>query len=172
MWARRGRPTVGHHGNHEGDAMSDDAWAGELEDMGPVDWVVLGWSGSRPEGAELAPMIVGLVDRGIIRLLDIAFVAKDENGAVQALDLDHLGPDSPFAVFEGASSGLLDHTDLEETAAAMEPGDSAAILIYENCWAAPLAIAVRRSGGQLLTGGRIPIQALIASLDALEAATN
>jgi Family of unknown function (DUF6325) len=149
-----------------------DALEDELEEMGPVDWIVLGWIGSRPEGAELAPMIVDLADRGVIRLLDIAFVAKDEHGAVEALDLDHLGADSPFAVFEGASTGLMDHTDLEETAASLEPGDSAAILVYENRWAAPLVVALRRSGGQLLTGGRIPIQALIASLDALEATTS
>jgi hypothetical protein len=142
----------------------------ELEEMGPVDWVVLGWPGKRPEGAELAPMIVDLADRGIVRVLDIAFMAKDEDGTVTALDLEHLGPDSPFAVFEGASSGLIDHADLEEAAAAMDPGDSAAILVYENRWAAPLAIAVRRSGGLLLADGRLEIQALIAALDALEAA--
>jgi hypothetical protein len=147
--------------------MSDEV-RDDLEEMGPVDWIVLGWSGGRPDGAQIAPMIVDLAERGVIRLLDIGFVAKDESGAVTAMDLDHLGADSPFAVFEGASSGLMDHTDLEDAAAALEPGDSAALLVYENRWAAPLAVALRRSGGQLLTGGRIPIQALIASLDALE----
>jgi hypothetical protein len=148
--------------------MSDDAEA--LEEMGPVDWIVIGWPGKRPDGAELAPMIVDLVERGIIRLLDIAFVAKGDDGAITALDLDHLGADSPFAVFAGASSGLVDHADVEAAAAGMDPGDSAAILLYENRWAAPLAVALRRSGGLLLADGRIEIQAVIAALDALEAA--
>ncbi|HWI73592.1 MAG TPA: DUF6325 family protein [Baekduia sp.] len=150
--------------------MSDDVSDVELEEMGPVDWIVLGWPGKRPDGAQIAPLIVDLADRGIIRVLDIAFVSKDADGTITALDLDHLGADSPFAVFEGASSGLVDHADLEATAAAMDPGDSAAILVYENRWAAPLAIALRRSGGLLLADGRIEIQALIAALDALDAA--
>jgi hypothetical protein len=125
--------------------------------------------GKRPDGGEIAPLIIDLVDRGIIRVLDIAFIAKDDDGTVTALELDNLGPDSPFAVFEGASSGLMDDADLQDAADALEPGDSAAILVYENRWAAPLAIALRKSGGQLLADGRIEIQALIAALDALEA---
>jgi hypothetical protein len=148
--------------------MSGDADA--FEEMGPVDWIVIGWPGKRPDGAELAPMIVDLAERGIIRVLDIAFVARADDGTVTALDLDHLGADSPFAVFAGASSGLIDHADVEEAAAALDPGDSAAILLYENRWAAPLAVALRRSGGLLLADGRIEIQAIIAALDALEAA--
>jgi hypothetical protein len=150
--------------------MSDEVNDVDLEEMGPVDWIVLGWPGKRPDGAEIAPLIVDLADRGIIRVLDIAFVSKDADGTLTTLDLDHLGADSPFAVFEGASSGLVDHADLEEAAAAMDPGDSAAIVVYENRWAAPLAIALRRSGGLLLADGRIEIQALIAALDALDAA--
>jgi hypothetical protein len=142
----------------------------QYEEMGPVDWVILEWSGERPSGEQIAPMIVDLVDRGIIRLLDIGFVAKDADGAVTTLDLDHLGPDSPFAAFEGASSGLLDHDDLEEAAAALTPGSSAAVLMWENRWAAPLAVTLRKSGGQLVASGRVQLQALLASLDALEAA--
>jgi hypothetical protein len=144
----------------------------QMEEMGPVDWVLLGWSGKRPEGGQAASMIIDLVDRGIIRLLDIAFVAKAQDGTVTALDLDNLGPDSPFAEFDGASSGLIDQSDLEDAAESLSPGDSAALLIWENRWAAPLAIAVRRSGGQLLDSGRVPVQALLASLDALEATAN
>jgi hypothetical protein len=143
-----------------------------LEDMGPVDWIVLGWRGSSPVGSGAAPMIIDLVDRGIIRLLDIAFVTKDDAGNVVALDLDNLGADSPFAEFDGASSGLIAQSDLEDAAAALDPGDSAAVLIWENRWAAPLAVALRRSGGQLLASGRVEIQALLASLDALEATAN
>lgn len=147
--------------------MSDEAM---LDEMGPVDWIVIGWPGKRPDGTTLAPMIVDLVDRGIIRVLDIAFAAKGDDGTITALDLDHLGADSPFAVFAGASTGLIDHADVEEAAAGLDPGDSAAILLYENRWAAPLAVALRRSGGLLLADGRIEIQAIIAALDALEAA--
>jgi Family of unknown function (DUF6325) len=140
----------------------------QLEEMGPVDWVILEWAGERPSGDVVGPMIVDLVDRGIIRLLDIAFISKDADGHVTALDLDHLGRDSAFAVFEGASSGLIDHTDLEDAAEALTPGCSAAVIIWENRWAAPLAIALRRSGGQLVASGRVEIQALLAALDALE----
>lgn len=141
----------------------------QLEEMGPVDWIVLEWTGERPSGHEVAPMIVDLVDRGIIRVLDIGFVAKDADGTITVLDLEHLGPDSPFAAFEGASSGLLDRGDLEDAADAMTPGASAAVLMWENRWAAPLAVALRRSGGQLVASGRVEVQALLASLDALEA---
>src|SRR3954451_12127903 len=115
--------------------------------MGPVDYVVLGWTGDRPQGAEVAPMILNLVERGIILFLDMPFASKAEQRAVTALDLGLLGPDSPFAAFEGASSGLLDFGDVQEAAEALEPGTSAAILVWENRWAAPVAVAVRESGG-------------------------
>lgn len=146
-----------------------DADRAQLEDLGPVDWIVLEWTGERPSGEEVAPMIVDLVDRGIIRLLDIGFVAKDADGTLTMLDLDYLGPDSPFAVFAGASSGLLDRGDLEDAAEALAPGSSAAVLMWENRWAAPIAVALRRSGGQLVASGRVQVQALLAQLDALEA---
>jgi Family of unknown function (DUF6325) len=142
----------------------------ELREMGPVDYVVLAWPGGRPSGEEVAPLIIDLVHRGIIRILDIAFVAKDQTGNVTAIDLEHLGPDSPFAEFEGASSGLLSFEDVQDAAAAMEPDSAAAILVWENRWAAPVAIALRKTGGLLLDSGRIPVQGIIAALDALEAA--
>jgi len=137
----------------------------ELLEMGPIDFVVLEWPGQQPNG-EAAPMIIELVDRGIIRLLDVAFMAKDDNGVAYALDLGEL---PAYGEFTGASSGLLSSEDLEEAATALEPGTSAAVLVWENRWAAPVAVALRRSGGQLVASGRIPIQALIASLDAAEA---
>lgn len=154
-----------------GDPMERMEAIDELEEMGPIDYVILAWPAGRPAGGEIAPMIVELVDRGIIRLLDIAFVAKDEDGSVTALELDDLGDGaSAFAVFEGASSGLMDHADLAEAASALDPGSAAAVLIWENRWAAPLAVALRRSGCQLVDSGRVPVQAILASLDALEAA--
>jgi hypothetical protein len=143
----------------------------DFEEMGPIDYIVLEWPAQQPTG-EVAPLIIDLVDRGIIRVLDIAFLAKGEDGSVAALDLSTLNGDGGgFEEFEGASSGLLGDEDLEEAAAALEPGTSAAILVWENRWAAPVAVAVRKSGGQLVASGRIPVQAILASLDAVEATT-
>ena len=142
----------------------------QLREMGPVDYAVFAWPDSSPHGGDVAPLIVSLAERGIIRILDVAFAAKDDQGNVTALDLEHLGGDSPFAAFEGASSGLLDFEDITEAAATMDPGSSAAILVWENSWAAPVAVAIRKSGGQLIATERIPVQGIIAVLDALEAA--
>jgi hypothetical protein len=140
----------------------------QYEEMGPVDYIVLEWPKQQPTG-EVAPLILDLHDRGIIRILDVAFVAKDEDGSVMALEGGTLDDGSlGFAEFEGASSGLLGDDDLEEAAGVLEPGTSAAVLVWENRWAAPVAVAVRRSGGQLVASGRIPVQAILASLDAVE----
>jgi uncharacterized protein DUF6325 len=141
----------------------------QLQEMGPIDYVVLEWPGEQPTG-DVVPLILDVVDRGIIRILDIAVVAKDEDGSVETLDLGALnGADQGFAEFDGASAGLLGDDDLEEAAAALRPGTSAAVLVWENRWAAPIAVALRRSGGQLVASGRIPVQAILASLDAVEA---
>jgi Family of unknown function (DUF6325) len=141
----------------------------DLEEMGPIDYVVLEWPGKQPTG-EVAPLIVDLVDRGIIRIIDIAFMRKLEDGSVDTLEIGALNGDSAgFGEFEGASSGILDHEDLEEAAAALAPGTTAAVLVWENRWAAPVAVALRRSGGQLVASGRIPVQAILAALDAAEA---
>ena len=141
----------------------------DLEEMGPVDYVVLEWPGKQPEG-EAAPLILDLADRGIIRILDVALMVKAEDGSVAALDLGELnGGSGGFSEFMGASTGLLGQDDLEEAANALEPGTSAAVLVWENRWAAPIAVALRRSGGQLVASGRIPIQAILASLEAVEA---
>jgi len=138
----------------------------QLEDMGPIDYVVIEWPGRQPDG-EAAPLLVDLVDRGVIRVLDIAFIAKDEDGSVSSAEMSDFG--DAFADFEGASSGLLGDDDLQEAGTALEPGTSAAVLVWENRWAAPLAVALRRSGAQLVASGRIPVQAILASLDAVEA---
>jgi hypothetical protein len=140
----------------------------QLEETGPIDYVVLEWPGRQPSG-EALPLLVDLVDRGIIRILDIAFLAKDVDGTSDALDLASLGADA--SVFEGASSGLLSQEDLDEAAGVLDPGTSAAVLVWENRWAAPVAAAMRRSGGQLVASGRIPVQALLAVLDAADDTT-
>ena len=143
----------------------------ELDEMGPIDYVVLEWPGRQPNG-EAAPHLIDLVDRGLIRIIDLAFVSKDEDGSVAGLELNELGEQvEQFAAFAGASSGLLGDDDLNEAANALEPGASAAVLVYENRWAAPLAAALRRSGGELVASGRIPIQDLEAALDAAEQAS-
>ena len=140
----------------------------EIEEMGPIDYIVLEWPGKQPSG-EVAPMIVDLADRGIIRVLDIAFMIKREDGTVDAIEIADLDGDG-FADFEGASSGLIGQDDLEEAAAALRPGTTAAVLVWENRWAAPVAVALRRSGGELVASGRLPVQAVVASLEAAEAA--
>jgi uncharacterized membrane protein len=140
-----------------------------LEDMGPIDYVVLEWPGRQPKG-EVAPMILDLHDRGIIRILDIALMVKGEDGSVAAIDLGAAnGNGGGFSDFEGATTGLLGDDDLQEAAAALEPGTSAAVLLWENRWAAPVAVALRKSGGQLVASGRIPVQAILAALEAAEA---
>lgn len=141
----------------------------ELNEMGPIDYVLVEWPGRQPTG-EAMPHLIDLVDRGLIRILDLAFVAKGEDGDIAGLEIADLGDSgAEFAVFAGASSGLLSDDDLTEAGGALEPGTSAALLVYENRWAAPFAAAVRRSGGQLVASGRIPVQDVLDALDAVEA---
>ena len=142
----------------------------QLEELGPIDYIVMEWQGELPATGEVQPLLLDLVDRGIIRILDIAFVTKGPDGSVAAVDVGDLEQvAAAFAVFEGASSGLLGFEDLQEAAAALEPGTAAAVLVWENRWAAPVAAALRRSGGQLVASGRLPVQAVLAALDAVEA---
>jgi hypothetical protein len=149
--------------------MEDGMDRDDLEDIGPIDYLVVEFPGSRMTGEGL-PLLVDLVDRGIIRILDLVFIKKELDGSVRGLaiaDLDHDGK-LDLAVFEGASSGLLDQEDLDEAGGVLEPGSSAGLLVYENRWAAPLARELRRGGGQLVASGRIPVQAVLAALDATE----
>ena len=144
--------------------------AADLDQMGPVDYLVVAFPTDRMTG-EAFPMLVDLVDRGIIRILDLVFLRKDEDGTVTTLtqvDLDRMKV-LEAALFDGATSGLLGVESVAEAAEALDPGTAAGVLVYENVWAAPFAGAVRRSGGQLVASGHIPVQALVAALDALEA---
>ena len=146
--------------------MSEEA----LDELGPIDYILVEWPDRQPNG-EVAPHLLDLVERGLIRILDIALMVKDEDGVAAAVEIEDLGGAAEqLKVFEGAASGLLDDDDLGEAATALEPGTSAALMVYENVWAAPFASAVRRSGGQLVASGRIPVQAVLAALDAAEAA--
>jgi hypothetical protein len=138
----------------------------DLDVMGPIDLMVVEFPHRKTPG-EGVPLFVDLVDRGIIRVLDLVFVRKEEDGSVRRLKLADLGPE--LAVFEGAASGLVADEDVDDTAAALDPDSAAVILVYENRWAAPLAQAMRRGGGQLVVSERLPIQAILAALDATEA---
>ena len=135
------------------------------DELGPIDYIVVEFPGNRMTGEGL-PILVDLVDRGIIRLIDLAFFTKAEDGSVAMVEIADFDGDGSLdlAIFEGASSGILDEDDINEAAAAVEGGSSAAVLVYENRWAAPFAAAVRRGGGQLVAAGRIPVQALLAAL--------
>jgi hypothetical protein len=138
-------------------------------EMGPVDYLVVAFPTDRMTG-EAFRLLIDLVDRGVIRILDLAFVRKDHDGSMTTLtqvDLERMQV-LEAALFDGAASGLLDQTDLTEAATAMDAGTAAAVLVYENVWAAPFASALRRAGGQLVAAGHIPVQALLATLDALE----
>ena len=145
--------------------------SGAVLEMGPVDYLVVEFPGNRMTGEGL-PMLVDLVDRGIIRILDFAFVMKEPDGAVHAMEIADFDGDGrlDLAVFVGATSGLLDHEDLDEAGSVLQAGSSAAVLVYENLWAAPLAGALRRGGAQMVASGRIPVDALVEAVDALDTA--
>ena len=141
-------------------------------DIGPVDYLVVEWPpGKQPTGEGLN-ILVDLTERGLIRVLDLAFVQKEQDGSIKGLLLADFDSDGTLdlAEFEGASSGMLGQDDYDEAGAALEPGASAAILVYENRWAAPFVAAVRRSGAQLVGSGRISVDDLLEALEQAEAA--
>ena len=144
----------------------------QLDEMGPVDYMVVEFPGGRLSGEGL-PLLIDLAERGIIRILDLVFIRKMGDGSLVRIDLSALNGDDAedLAAFEGASSGMLDQDDIEAASAVIEAGSIAGILVYENRWAAPLATSLRRGGALLVATGRIPIQAILASLDAAEAAS-
>lgn len=148
--------------------MSSDTHA--ERQLGPIDFLVIEF----PPGAmtgEGMPLLVDLVDRRIISVLDLVFLRKSLDGTVSRLDIGELDREGArgLAVFAGASSGLLGRDDVDEVGVALEPGSAAAVLVYENLWAAPLATALVRGGGRLVASGRIGVPELLAALDALDA---
>ena len=138
-----------------------------IDELGPVDWIVVEFPGSKFNG-EIAPALQDLVQRGTIRVLDLLMLKKDEDGGLEAFELSDVDPSElgELRAYENELAMLLSEDDVTAVAAAVEPGSSAAVLVWENLWAAPFASAVRRSGGQLVASGRIPIQALLAAIEA------
>jgi hypothetical protein len=141
----------------------------DVDDLGPIDYLVVEFPGARLRG-EALPLLVDLVDRGIVRVLDLVFIRKDADGSLVVLEISDLDGDGELdvEVLRGASSGVLGRDDLEQAAATVEPGSAAGIVVYENVWAVPFIGALRRAGGQLVAAGRIPVADLEAALDATE----
>jgi len=143
-----------------------------LDELGPVDYVVVEFpAGASNFTGEMAKELVALVDAGTIRVIDILILTKDEQGSVEANELADVGELGELQKLETELAELLAADDVVNLAAAMEPGSTAGVLIWENLWAAPFASAARRSGGQLIADGRIPIQAIIASIEADDSAS-
>jgi hypothetical protein len=143
-----------------------------LDELGPVDYLVVEFpAGASNFTGEMAAELVRLVNSGIIRVIDVLILTKDEDGAIDAMELSDVAELGELQAVEAQLAELLAAEDVEHLAAAMEPGSTAGVLIWENLWAAPFASAARRSGGQLIANGRIPIQAIIAAIEADAAAT-
>jgi hypothetical protein len=141
----------------------------DLDELGPVDWIVVEFPGSRFKG-EIAPTLDDLVTRGVIRVLDLLLIRKGEDGTLDFYELSDLDESEIGTLrhYETALATLLSEEDVEAVSAAVEPGSTAALLVWENSWAAPFASAVRRAGGLLVASGRIPVQALLAAIEAEE----
>jgi hypothetical protein len=141
-----------------------------LDELGPVDYLIIEFpAGESNFTGEMAKELLALVDAGTIRVIDILILTKNEDGSIEATELSDVGELGELQALEAELAELLAEDDVVNLAAAMDPGSTAGVLIYENLWAAPFASAARRSGGQLIANGRIPIQAIIASIEADEA---
>lgn len=139
----------------------------ELDTLGPVDFVIVEFpAGTANFSGEMSAELVRLSDEGTIRLIDVLILKKSDDGSVNALELSDVEELGPLAKLEAELAELLAEDDVVQLAAAMEPGSVAGVLVYENTWAAPFASAARRAGGQLIANGRIPIQAIAASVAA------
>jgi Family of unknown function (DUF6325) len=142
----------------------------DLDTLGPVDYLIVEFpAGASNFTGEMAQELLALVDAGTIRVIDVLILTKNEDGSVDAMELSDIEELGPLQAVEAQLASLLAADDVEHLAAAMDPGSTAGVLIWENLWAAPFASAARRSGGQLIANGRIPIQAIIASIEADEA---
>ena len=144
----------------------------ELE-LGPVNVVIIGYPADAPRTGEAVPMFVDLVDRGVIRVLDVLMVQKDAEGNVSGIEITDLDGDgvNDLVVFAGARTGMLDDEDAGTAGELLEPGEMALMICFENTWAAPFATAVRRNGGRMLAFQRIPAQDVLDAVESLDAAS-
>lgn len=135
--------------------------------MGPVDWIVLGFPGGKFNG-KIAPVLKELVDRGLVRVLDLLILKKDQDGALEAYELSDLDESElgELRSYETALPMVLSEQDVADLATAIEPGSAAGVLVWENLWAVPFGVEVRHAGGQLIASGRIPTQAVLAAMEA------
>jgi hypothetical protein len=144
-----------------------------LDELGPVDYIVVEFpAGTTNFTGEMVKELLALVDSRTVRFIDVLILTKNADGSVEATELADMDDLGPLQAVEAQLADLLAADDVEHLAAAMDPGSTAGVLIWENLWAAPFASAARRSGGQLIADGRIPIQAIIASIEADEAPTS
>jgi len=146
----------------------------EVDELGPVDYLVVEFPADKADfSGAMAAELSALVGRGLVRVLDLLILKKNDDGSVEGFESHDFGDDElgELRGLEDELALLLAAEDVESIGAALEPGSVAAVLVYENLWAAPFGAAVRRSGGQLVASGRIPIQALAAALEADETTT-
>ena len=141
------------------------------DELGPVDIVVIGYPAGAPMTGEAAPLMLDLVDRGIIRVLDVKLVAKEADGTYSGFEIEGIDQDrvGEFRAFAGAGTGLIGDEDLAAVAEQLEPGETCVVIVYENRWAAPFAAAVRRSGGRLLASERVGVADLLEAIERTEA---
>jgi len=147
----------------------------DVDELGPVDYLVVEFPADKANfSGDMASELSALVSRGLVRVLDLLLLKKNDDGSVEGFESHDFGDDElgELRALEDELALLLAEEDVESIGAAMEPGSVAAVLVYENVWAAPFGAAVRRSGGQLVASGRIPIQALAAALEADETTAN
>lgn len=149
--------------------MTDTRETESVDELGPVDWIVVEFPGSKFKG-EIAPALADLVDRGIVRVLDLLLIRKGDDGSLDFYELSDLDESEigSLRAYETVLADLLSLEDVEAVAAAVDPGSTAALLVWENSWAAPFGSAVRHAGGQLVASGRIPVQAILAAIEADE----
>ena len=145
----------------------------DIDELGPVDYLVVEFPAGRSNfTGEMAAELVSLVEAGTVRVLDLLMLHKADDGTIEAFEIDDLDEVDELRALEGEIAEILAAEDVAHLAEAMENGSTAGVLVWENTWAAPFASAARRAGGQLVASGRIPIQAILASLEAEDAAIN
>ena len=141
-----------------------------LDELGPVDYVIVEFPARAANfTGEMAHELIALVDKGTIRVIDLIILVKNDDGSIDAMELEDVGDLGELQALEAELAELLAEEDVENLAAAMDPGSTAGVIVYENLWAAPFASAARRAGGQLIANGRIPMQAIIAAIEADQA---